>query len=472
MNLFKYTIVVFFWFFVSVSCNRVKTNKNIKPEKPNTTIKGQLLNSSVSYVVLISDNTSDTVQMNSQNQFEFNVFLSKPGFITLLNGTNSLRFFAEPKKNINLTFNVEDVINSIQIDGENINENLYLKKKLQLLLEHSMPISHLYNRNVKEFRHLVDSFYIVEKFVLEEHIEKHSNLSQTFIKLEKASLFYDRATKLIEYPRMSSYGKNISSKYLNFLNEVDVNDPSLLNLFEYKQFLNAYIEYFTYKKIFSDEIREVYPYEASLARMQMVSAKISNPAIKNYLLYEILSSQIKYHGYKNAELLFKTFEMQYTDMDKKDELLKNYNKYRELNNNKAAPNFKFEDINGIEYDLSVFKGKYIYIDVWATWCLPCRKEAPFFEKQKQAFINKNVEFVSLSIDKKKSDWKEYLTVRPMDGNCFWIPNFESFLEQYMIKTIPHFIIIDPNGNIVNADAPRPSDEKIEWLKKLPEKESI
>jgi thiol-disulfide isomerase/thioredoxin len=65
-----------------------------------------------------------------------------------------------------------------------------------------------------------------------------------------------------------------------------------------------------------------------------------------------------------------------------------------------------------------FKGQYIYVDIWASWCLPCRQEAPFFEALKERYKAKNLVFLSLSIDESESDWRGFLQNRKVYDHQF------------------------------------------------------
>ena len=61
----------------------------------------------------------------------------------------------------------------------------------------------------------------------------------------------------------------------------------------------------------------------------------------------------------------------------------------------------FENYAGETSSLEDFKGRYVYIDVWATWCGPCKKEIPYLKAIEEKFHNRNIEFVSISVDEGK-----------------------------------------------------------------------
>ncbi|PDS25505.1 TlpA family protein disulfide reductase [Flavobacterium branchiophilum] len=133
-------------------------------------------------------------------------------------------------------------------------------------------------------------------------------------------------------------------------------------------------------------------------------------------------------------------------------------------NNSPAPSFDYRNINGKKTKLEDLKGQYVYIDVWATWCGPCRAEIPFLSKVEKEFHQKNIAFVSISIDEEKDfeKWKKFVTSKNLGGiQLFADKNWNSdFITSLQINSIPRFILIDPSGKIIDADAPRPSDNNL------------
>lgn len=142
---------------------------------------------------------------------------------------------------------------------------------------------------------------------------------------------------------------------------------------------------------------------------------------------------------------------------------------------KGAPSPEFNDYEnykGGTTSLADLKGKYVYVDVWATWCGPCKAEIPSLKKVEKQYHGKNIAFVSLSIDDDRShggswekaneDWKAMVADKELGGIQLFAPKGWSsqFIKDYKINGIPRFILIDPDGNIVTADAPRPSSEAL------------
>jgi len=155
-----------------------------------------------------------------------------------------------------------------------------------------------------------------------------------------------------------------------------------------------------------------------------------------------------------------------TDEKVKEAAKKAYDVATKLTSGSPSPKFSnYENFNGGTTSLDDFKGKVIYIDIWATWCLPCRGEIPALKELEKKFHGKDVAFVSISIDQNKDEWKEFVKSEDLKGVQLFAENaFESqFIQDYGIRQIPTFIIIDKEGKIVNADAPRPSSDEITGL---------
>lgn len=140
-----------------------------------------------------------------------------------------------------------------------------------------------------------------------------------------------------------------------------------------------------------------------------------------------------------------------------------------LENNKLngspSPSFDYHNYKGGKTKLEDFKGKYVYIDVWATWCGPCRAEIPFLKKTEEKYHDKNIAFVSISIDKLKDleKWKTMVKDKELGGVQVFADNDwnSQFVKDFNITGIPRFILIDPNGNVVKSVAERPSSPKLE-----------
>lgn len=116
---------------------------------------------------------------------------------------------------------------------------------------------------------------------------------------------------------------------------------------------------------------------------------------------------------------------------------------------------QLRDAGGNVVDFSTFKGKYVYIDMWASWCAPCRREIPHLKKLEAELQNKDVVFVSLSIDRDENAWKNSIVEHDLHG--YQLIDSENKLGSALnVRGIPFFVIYDKEGCLYMHDAPRPS----------------
>jgi thiol-disulfide isomerase/thioredoxin len=132
--------------------------------------------------------------------------------------------------------------------------------------------------------------------------------------------------------------------------------------------------------------------------------------------------------------------------------------------NTASADFDYENHKGGKTKLSDLRGKYVFIDFWATWCGPCRAEIPYLQKIEELYNGKNIEFVSISVDvpKDHEKWQKFVTDKQLGGIQLFSDNEwkSAFVASYNVTGIPRFVLIDPNGNIVDANAARPSSPEL------------
>ncbi len=127
-----------------------------------------------------------------------------------------------------------------------------------------------------------------------------------------------------------------------------------------------------------------------------------------------------------------------------------------------APAFTLKSNTGKTYNLSDFIGKVVYLDLWASWCGPCRAETPSFKDIYEKYKNdERIAFISVAVNDGDKEWRKALN-EDKPGWLQLIDQDRTVLNAYATKYIPKFILIDKQGRIADFNAPRPSEkEKLE-----------
>ena len=120
------------------------------------------------------------------------------------------------------------------------------------------------------------------------------------------------------------------------------------------------------------------------------------------------------------------------------------------------------NLDGLEKLLSDHKGKVMYVDIWATWCGPCRREKPFFRALSREF--ENIHFIAISVDENVATWNNFMHTQTDRAQVTDLWAQSALRQEWDIVAIPRFLLIDENFRIITTDAPRPSDtERIRAL---------
>jgi thiol-disulfide isomerase/thioredoxin len=128
-----------------------------------------------------------------------------------------------------------------------------------------------------------------------------------------------------------------------------------------------------------------------------------------------------------------------------------------------AIDFNYPDTDGNEFSLASFKGNLVYVDVWATWCGPCKAEIPSLQQLEADYHGKNITFMSVSVDTDKEAWEKMVAEKELGGVQLWADGWSKITKDYAIFGIPRFMLFDAIGNVISTDAARPSSVDIRGI---------
>ncbi|MBD0824938.1 TlpA family protein disulfide reductase [Aestuariibaculum marinum] len=353
----------------------------------------------------------------------------------------------------------ENFADSLKFEGQGANENILLQS---------------INSKMKDFDERRKNDYTLEE---EAYKSLLLNQKSKLMSLLNASevinhLFKEEQTRYINYWFIHNLQYYQSShRYFaadpdfvvsnDFLEEAKHLDFQIEEDYRGSRYYNSLVN-IEHRKI-ADSLVNVGFKSGGQARLE-AATHFKSEYIRNDLLYQTIMGTLvfanKFSADYNSYLELTTNETQKTKVQEK------YSQVKALEKGNPSPAFtNYENHSGGKTSLEDFKGKYVYIDVWATWCGPCKAEIPYLiEVEKKYHDNNNIAFVSISVDKEKDHdkWKTMVKEKGLGGVQLIADNvFNSdFIKAYQIMGIPQFILIDPEGNIVNRNAPRPSSSEL------------
>ncbi len=392
-------------------------------------------------------------QQSFENKFEIN-----PGFYTLKIGEEYTQLYLEPGYDLKLIMDVKKFDESVKYEGRGAAENNYLAGKIRLEAEFGQLDNYGYYGMLdeKQFLHLADSLHQVKMKYLEEFEPK---FSEKFDQIAAKALVLEKVNKLANFEAIKHYLTKspefkVSSNFPDPFEGIDMNDEALVGVPNYLQIVEHYlIEKTALKLGENDDKDEV------LMFVNVLSEEITNHVVKEELAFMVGKRSMS--NSKQLEQVYAALQPLLQNQNYKEQVQTVYEKLKKTQKGNASPGFEFEDINGELVSLESLKGHVVYIDIWATWCKPCLRELPDLAKLQEDLAGKPIKFVSIGFRDKKESWKKMVTKKEMDGIHLFAPDKSSeFVKAYDIQSIPRFIMLDKEGNIIDANAKRPSNPEL------------
>ncbi|UAY56703.1 TlpA family protein disulfide reductase [Arachidicoccus terrestris] len=132
----------------------------------------------------------------------------------------------------------------------------------------------------------------------------------------------------------------------------------------------------------------------------------------------------------------------------KNTIIENRKQAEKVAAGQPLPEATYLDVDGKNHDLKAYKGHYLLIDFWASWCGPCRQAIPKVKELYNAYHGKGFDVVSISIDKDNNAWKKAMKEEQMPWQQYISPNMDTTMKQFQFSGIPTMYLISPEGTII------------------------
>ncbi|MCH4551334.1 TlpA family protein disulfide reductase [Aestuariibaculum lutulentum] len=401
----------------------------------------------------LAEHTTTTI--NANGDFAFQLLIIEPGFYYLDYGqyNNNLRgqvirFYLEEGLEIKVDVNEE----SYELLGKNNGYNSLVQEANNMVNKFRG-----YNR-ITAMKTYEDFFPFLEnegQKMVEDFKNSINTKDQAFndlLKLAVQADYESEAFFFFRLPRIAHPKKdNRPALYAELYTDgVKFSNPDILKLDNGVKWMLGYCYYYRYN---SGE---------KPARVDVINNEIKHVSgdelTEVFVLESLKSLRLKPEEY---EVVIPPLYKYLTSEESKNYILQ-FEKQMHTNKGQAGYEFTYNDVNGKPVSFSDFRGKFVYVDVWATWCGPCKGEIPHLKKLEHDYQGQDIVFLSVSVDKLKDQqkWKDFVKNEKLGGIQLMADNaFSSGIaKNYDITAIPRFLLFDKEGKIISTDALRPSNE--------------
>ena len=322
-------------------------------------------------VVLVYHGQMTSVDLDESGSAQVDLSEFDALYAKLYYGRDFKSVYFEKGDEVTVTFNGNDFQNTFSFEGAKAPAVEYMNKvKLTALPdeEYALPFEEF---NAKTLAKEKDAVALLEANTLEG--------VGNFLHMEQGRIRYAYGATLLMHPvghKMMTYNMQYvpSKEYYDVLESYLVEDEDWVDLDEYRAFV---VEAAHVLDEANREVTALYP--KTVAQMKYIAGRFSSVKVRSTLLHYLAATYVDRHGIDGIQEL----ENIYYTYVKDEALLADYKakfeKWDLSKPGKPSPEISAVDINGKQWSLADFRGKYIYIDMWATWCAPFRREMPYLK---------------------------------------------------------------------------------------------
>ena len=407
-------------------------------------LSGEITNPNSDKITIRGNGYVKVIDVNTNGTFD-DTLVIKEGNFTFYDTKESTAMYLAPGYRLDISLDGKEFDETLKYSGIGERPNNF-NASYFLFNEKNAIDSETYKKmeNQEYFDYELKTHASLMKLLNESEIENEKFLENQADKF-RFQMLNNLITKLGE-DYFAGKTKGIITQYLDSeIDKIDFKDSVLFTSNnDYRYFLSSYFV----AGLTSGDLKTLELYNEELLEMQKKS------------IVTTLKRGISFYNMDKLDVYYQTY-VKLAANDKDINRIKGkYERIKTLKKGSPSPSFNYPDSSGKNISLESLKGKLVYVDVWATWCGPCKAQIPFLKQLEEKYREEDIAFVSLSIDQLKniSKWKDMIVDKELEGiqiiaDKAWR---SKFVTDYVIEGIPRFILIDKDGNLMDPMAPRPA----------------
>ncbi|WP_256006808.1 TlpA family protein disulfide reductase [Pedobacter deserti] len=404
-------------------------------------------------------------QAKPDSTFLLRFHLNHPLELTI----NHIPFFCHPGDSLHIEIYPEGVTPRMKFSGESSEAYNFLVDLYEYEIQKKTAneiSSAVTQKNFEQFYHHLKSS-LTSKLNSFETFVRDKAPKRDFQDYVFARLYFRYLVSLTSRVFFTEKGNPLLvEKYLNHLTPEKLMNDQHLHSFYYVRSLDILLENLWAKPLLALDDEQI------LRQQHRFITKHFNDVTKDVMLAYFLSRTFVRKSNQYTNILAKLFERgtMFADHRYNDLLKPSYNQFLATKDDWTSDQTTLISTTGQHISfgelLDSLKGDIIYVDLWASWCEPCKAEFPKSQKLQHRYAGKRVKFIYLSIDKSKHQWKSIHNDLPLDGALSFLidpPSLDKLKEKINLTTIPRYLLYDKDSKLVSSSAPRPSDDKLTAL---------
>jgi thiol-disulfide isomerase/thioredoxin len=399
-------------------------------------------------------------------------------FLIIDIGFRTVRLLVKPNEEYCISYDAKNP-NKIKFTGKDSSINTFIEQSNQLLLNYT------YNNKTyidwEEQNEFPDGMKELSKVLLNflQEYSERTNLSNLDVSFLKDYLILDLLSiKMGIYQSkfdafFSGKHNSIPIYYQNIKEEIIFKDSFLSQGFYiYQSVLSFYSNIYSSIELtknngtwelFKNQHPNDYMGKYINSKLEIINSLNIPKISKSFMLANVLINEVEDSDV--LEPLFNNFKKSFPDSEFLTYIEKRLQKIKKSNSGIFFPKINSIDLNDKLVELSHYRGKFVYVDIWATWCGPCIKEIPSTFKLQQNFkTNQDIVFLNISLDEDKDKWKAFVSKNKFfTGIHINLSKEETsnLMEFLDMKGIPRYVLVGKDGKIIYSNAERPSSIKVE-----------